>query len=79
MSKGQIGKSIEVYIDDMVIKTKGIEVHTSDLAKVFDVLRQYQLRLNAEKCSFGVGSNKFLDYMITTRGIKVNYDKILAI
>ena len=79
MSKDQIGKSIEVYIDDMVIKTKGIKVHTSDLAKVFDVLRQYQLRLNAEKCSFGVGSNKFLDYMITTRGIKVNYDKILAI
>ena len=66
MFKDQIGKSVEVYIDDMVVKTKGIERHTSDLAKVFNVLRQHNLYLNAEKCSFGVGSSKFLGYMITT-------------
>ena len=51
---------------------KGIEGHTIDLAEIFDILRQHQLRLNAEKCSFGVGSGKFLGYMIITREIKVN-------
>lgn len=79
MFKDQIGKSVEVYIDDMVVKTTRIEGNTSNLAEVFDVLRQHQLRLNAEKCSFGVGSNKFLGYMITTQGIKVNPDQISAI
>ena len=79
MFKDQIGEFVEVYIDDMVVKTKGIEGHTFDLAEVFDVLRQHQLRLNAKKCSFGVGSSKFLGYMITTWGIKVNRNQISAI
>ena len=79
MFKDKIGKSIEVYIDDMVVKMKGIEGHTSDLGEVFDVLRQHQLHLNAKKCSFGVGSSKFLGHMITTWGIKVNPNQILAI
>ena len=48
MFKDKIGKSIEVYIDDMVVKMKGIEGHMTNLAKVFDVLRQHQLCLNAE-------------------------------
>ena len=74
MFKDQINKSIEVYIDNMVVKTKGMKGHMSDLAEVFNVLRQHQLRLNAEKCSFGVGSSKFLGYMITTRGTKANPD-----
>lgn len=60
MFKDQIGKFVDVYIDDMVVKTKGIERHTFDLAEVFDVLRQHKLCLNVEKCSFGVGSTKFL-------------------
>ena len=58
---------------------KGIEGHMIDLAEIFDILRQHQLRLNAEKCSFGVGSGKFLGYMIITREIKVNPDQISAI
>ena len=66
MFKDKIDKSVEVYIDDMVVKMKGIEGHTSDLAEVFDVLRQHQLRLNAKKCFYGVRSSKFLGYMITT-------------
>ena len=79
MFKDQIVKFVEIYIDDMVVKMKGIEGHTTDLAKVFDVLRQHQLCLNAEKCSFRAGSGKFLGYMITTWGIEVNPDQILTI
>ena len=79
MFKDQIGKFVEIYIDDIVAKMKGIEGHTIDLAEVFDVLRQHQLCLNAEKCSFRAGSGKFLGYMITTWGIEVNPDQILAI
>jgi len=79
MFKDQIGKFIEVYIDDMVVKTKESEGHTTDLAEVFGILRQHKLHLNIEKCSFGVGSGKFLDYMITTQGIEVNLNQITAI
>ena len=66
MFKNQICKTVEVYINDMVVKTKGNEGHTTNLAEVFDVLRQHQLHLNAEKCSLEVGSGNFLGYMITT-------------
>lgn len=72
MFKDLIGKTMEVYIDDMVLKTKESGGHACDLKEVFGVLRQHKLRLNAEKCSFGVGSSKFLGYMITTRCIEMN-------
>ena len=74
MFKSQLGKNIEVYIDDMVVKIKVVSEHLGDLGNVFEVLRKYQLRLNAAKCSFGVGSSKFLGYMVTHRGIEVNPD-----
>ena len=79
MFKDLIGKTVEVYIDDMVVQTKESGRHARDLVEVFDILRQHKLCLNAEKCSFGVGSDKFLGYMITTRGIEVNPDQIIAI
>ena len=79
MFKDQIGEFVEVYIDDMVVKMKGIEGHTIDLAEIFDILRQHQLRLNAEKCFYGVRSSKCLGYMITTRGIEVNPDQVSTI
>ena len=50
-----------------------------DLTNIFEILREYKLRLNASKCSFGVGSGKFLGYMVTHRGIKVNPDQIKVI
>ena len=50
-----------------------------DLDSIFDVLRRHKLRLNASKCSFGVGSGKFLGYMVMHRGIEVNSDQIKAI
>ena len=75
----QLGKNIEIYIDDMVVKSKVEFDHVNDLGNIFDILRRYKLRLNASKCSFGVGSGKFLGYMVTHRGIEVNPDKIKAI
>ena len=79
MFEPQLGKSIEVYIDDMVVKSKVVSEHVGDLGVVFDILRKHKLRLNASKCSFGVGSSKFLGYMVTYRGIEVSPDQIKAI
>ena len=56
----QLGKNIEVYIDDMVVKSKIMSKHVGDLKNIFKILRKHRLRLNASKCSFGVGSGKFL-------------------
>ena len=75
----QLGKSIEIYVDDMVVKSKVVSEHLGDLGSTFNVLRKHKLRLNASKCSFGMGSGKFLGYMATHRGIEVNPDQIKAI
>ena len=74
-----MGKNIEIYIDDMVVKSKVESDHVNDLENIFDILRRYRLRLNTSKCSFGVGSGKFLGYMVIHRGIEVNPDQIKAI
>ena len=74
-----MGRSIEVYVDDMVVKSKVVSEHVEDLTNIFGILREHNLRLNASKCSFGVGSRKFLGYMVTHRGIEVNPDQIKAI
>ena len=63
----------------MVVKSKVVFEHLEDLGSTFNVLRRHKLRLNASKCSFGVGSGKFLGYMVTHRGIEVNPDQIKAI
>ena len=75
----QLGKNVEVYIDDMVVKSKLVSEHLTDPASIFEILRKHKLRLNASKCSFGVGSRKFLGYMVTHRGTEVNPDQIKAI
>ena len=79
MFKPQLGKSIEVYIDDMVVKSKVVFEHMGDLGNIFEIMRKHKLCLNASKCSFGVGSGKFLGYMITHQGIEVNPNQIKAI
>ena len=63
----------------MVVKSKLVSEHVTDLTSIFEILREHKLRLNASKCSFGVGSGKFLGYMVTYRGIEVNLDQIKAI
>ena len=79
MFKPQLGKNVEVYIDDMVVKSKVVPEHVGDLENIFETLRKHKLGLNASKCSFGVGSGKFLGYMVTHRGIEINPDQIKAI
>ena len=74
MFEPQFGKNIEVYIDDMVVKSKVVSKHVGDLRSIFEILREHKLCPNASKCSFGVGSRKFLGYMVTYRGIEVNPD-----
>ena len=74
-----MGKNIEVYIDDMMVKSKMVSEHIGDLTNIFKIVRGHKLRLNASKCSFGVGSRKFLCYMVTHRGIEVNPDQVKAI
>ena len=69
MFRDKIGRTVEVYIDDIVVKSKQEIQHIEDLQGVFEILRQHKLRLNAEKCAFGVGAGKFLGYLITCRGI----------
>ena len=60
MFEPQLGKNIEVYIDDIVVKSKEVFNHMDDLGNIFGTLRKHKLCLNASKCSFGVGSGKFL-------------------
>ena len=79
MFEPQLGKNIEIYIDDMVLKSKLESEHVSNLGNIFEILRKHKLHFNASKCSFGVGLGKFLGYMVTHHGIEVNPDQIKAI
>lgn len=65
----QINKIVEVYIDDIVVKSEKSKEHMPNLTKVFEILMHHKLHLNAAKCLFRVGFEKFLGYMITCRGI----------
>lgn len=79
MFEDQLGRNMEAYIDDMVVKSKQIELQLGELSEIFRILRKHCLRLNASKCAFGVGLGKFLGYLITHQGIEVNPDQIEAI
>ena len=59
MFESQLNRNIEIYIDDMIVKSKVVTEHLSDLGNLFEVLRRHKLRLNASKCSFGVNFEKF--------------------
>uniref|UniRef100_A0A2N9H0S8 Integrase catalytic domain-containing protein n=1 Tax=Fagus sylvatica TaxID=28930 RepID=A0A2N9H0S8_FAGSY len=79
MFHDQIGRNVEVYVDDMLVKSKEEDVHLDDLRETFQTLRKYQMKLNPSKCAFGVYSGKFLGFMVSQRGIEANPDKIKAI
>ena len=79
MFESWLSKNIEVFIDNMVVKSKAVSEHVGDFGDIFGILRKHKLCLNASKCSFGVGSGKFLGYMVTHRGIQVNPDQVKAI
>ena len=74
-----IHREIEVYVDDMIVKSKERHEHTSIHRKFFNRLRQYNMRLNPQKCAFGVTSGKLLGYVISSRGIEADPSKIKAI
>jgi hypothetical protein len=79
MFQNQIERNIEVYTDDMLVKsTKSLD-HTHDLHEAFETLKKYEMKLNPVKCAFGVSSEKFLGYMVSNRGIKANLEKIQTI
>ncbi|KAL0437552.1 UNVERIFIED_CONTAM: Retrovirus-related Pol polyprotein from transposon [Sesamum radiatum] len=75
----QIGRNVEVYADNMLVKSKKGEEHVKDLEETFSILRQYKLKLNPAKCAFRVRGGRFLGFMVTQRGIEVNPLKIKAI
>ncbi|XP_050232458.1 uncharacterized protein LOC126681087 [Mercurialis annua] len=78
-SNDQLGKNVEVYVDDIVVKSKGIEDHAGDLAETFEKLKGFNLKLNPEKCVFAVRSGKFLGHLISEKGIEANPEKIEAV
>ncbi|KAL6340356.1 hypothetical protein AAG906_005808 [Vitis piasezkii] len=76
--KPLIGHTVEVYIDDIVVKSKTREEHVLHLQEVFHLLRKYDMKLNPSKCAFGVSAGKFLGFMVSQRGIEVSPDQVKA-
>ena len=72
-------RDVEVYVDDMIVKSRDRLDHLAAFERFFDRIRQFRLRLNPKKCTFGVTSRKLLGYMVSERGIEVDPDKIRAI
>ena len=72
-------KEIEVYVDDIIAKSKTEEQHLVNLRKLFERLRKYRLRLNPAKCTFGVKLGKLLGFIISQKGIEVDLEKVKAI
>ena len=70
---------MEIYIDDMLIKSTKAILHISDLIEAFDALRKHQIKLNLTKYTFGITSKRFLNFMVTKRGIEVNSKKIKTV
>ncbi|KAJ9542341.1 hypothetical protein OSB04_028847 [Centaurea solstitialis] len=79
MFKEHLGRTMEVYIDDMLVKSERSIDHVAHLKQSFDILRQYKMKLNPTKCSFGVRAGKFLGYLVTQRGIEASPEQVKAI
>ena len=74
-----LGKTMEVYIDDMLVKSKERLDHAAHLQETFELLRAYGMKLNPSKCAFGVSAGQFLGFMVTQRGIEANPAQLKAI
>ena len=79
MFEHQVRRNVQVYVDDMLVKTQREDDHLEDLRETFDTPRFYNMKLNPGKCVFGVTARKFLGFMVSRRGIEANSDKIRAI
>ena len=76
--KPQIGRNMEVYVNEMIVKTKVVADHLPDLRETFDRLRFFQMKLNPQKSVFGVVSGKFLGFLVSRKGVEANPEKIRA-
>ena len=70
---------MEVYIDDMLVKSNTAELHITHLVEAFLVLKEYNMKLNPAKCAFGVAVERFFGFIINNQGIEVNPDKIKVV
>ena len=75
----KIGRNMEVYMDNMLVKSKKELAHLDDLKETFTTLKQYQIKLNPNKCAFRVVSGKFLRFMVSQKRIEANSEKTRAI
>ena len=75
----QLGRNVQVYVDDMLVKSVRETNHLCDLQETFNIIRSYNMKLNPSKCVFGVTAGKFLGFMVSQRGIEVNSEKVRAI
>ena len=71
----QIGRNVEVYVDDMLVKSKDEANHLDNLKETFGTLRKYNMKLNPTKHVFAVALGKFLGFMVSQRGIEANQSK----
>jgi len=74
-----LGRNVHAYVDDMVVTSQEWSPHVSDLEELFATIAKYRLKLNPEKCVFGVEASKFLGFLLTERGIEANLEKCAAI
>jgi len=72
----QIGRNIEVYVDDMLVKSMKEDCYLDNFRETFETLRLYDMKLNPNKCIFGVSLGKFLGFMVSQQGVKANPNKI---
>lgn len=79
MFEEKIHNTIEVYVDDMLVKSKVAANHIEDLRDIFQTMKKYKMRVNPSKCAFRVTSGKFLGYIVTDQGIEADPDKVRAI
>nr|CAN82803.1 hypothetical protein VITISV_024865 [Vitis vinifera] len=77
--KPLVGRTVEVYVDDIVVKSKTQGEHALHLQEVFQLLRNYDMKLNPSKCAFGMSAGKFLGFMVSQRGIEVSPDQVKAV
>ena len=75
----QIGRNVQVYVNDMLVKSRREDDHLEDLKETFNTFRSYNIKLNPGKCAFGVTTKKFIGFVVSQRGIKANLNKIKAI
>jgi hypothetical protein len=74
-----LGNTVEVYIDDIVVKSAEFSSHIADLHKAFDKIRRYGLKMNPRKCAFGMSAGMFLGFIIHEHGIEIDSDRIKSI